>query len=980
MDGGQEGMKTFVERAAAELYARYGAGISQMNLVFPNKRARLFFNEALSRQIDAPLWQPSYISIDDLVRELSSLTLADNLRLVTELYKIYNEIHPEPFDKFYQWGVLLLADFDMVDKYLIDPRRLYTNIGDLKEIDAYFEKEGFDQHGMELAKQFWRTFNESKTESREQKNFIGIWQSLADIYRKFNERLCEIGIGYSGMIYRDVAERIKTADGAELFTGSNYCFLGFNALNECEKRLFAYMKDQAGALFVWDYDNYYLQAGGQEAGRFLRRNIASYGESIPIPSDNFVRPKTVEVISSPSDILQCKALYLELQDIYRRQGFVDKETAVVLTDENLLIPVLHSIPPEVDKINITMGYPLTGTVPYVLLERLLLLQERRKGSDFYHSDVQGILSHPYILEHGISLTTDINAEVASQGLLYVSAERFAHDKFLGLIFRPVSGIFELQDYLVGVLEKCSPENPAEDEELPRQQKERIEFLFVIISAILKLKSSIAQSGITLSSGVYSSLLRQMLRAQRIPYEGEPLGGLQIMGILETRNLDFENIIFLSMGDDTFPGNRGGSSYIPFNLRQAYGLPTIADHEAMYGYYFYRGIQRCSNLTMMYNSSSEDQRSGEPSRYIYQLDYESPHEVVRRNINLKIGRTEPAAINEPKTDAVLERLSGMAFSPSQVNRYVDCPLKFYFSEIQRLRPLDKIEEDITRLDVGNVLHKTLELIYRPLIGDPDPRPRLGEVLKDRRTQNDLIDQAFAEIIGARNSDESRAGRIDMVRDVILRLVERIVSFDASFASPFVVENCEIPVKETLKLEGMDVRMRGVIDRLDRIPDGAAPGVDLVRIVDYKSGQGDSPLFGEIESLFTDTDPREVASPGALKYRKHNSAALQTLIYGVLLTENCPGPGHHYLPRVSPALYITKSMNDPQFDPRLIRQDTSVRGGDKSVVAYMYDELVVEMKENLDKVFSEIFNPAVPFSQTPYVDEKCGYCDFRAICRR
>ena len=966
-------MKSFVEYAAAGLHARFGDTVSDLKIVFPNKRARLFFNEALSRQIASPLWQPSYISIDDLVKEASGLVLADNLRLVAELYKIYCEYHPEPFDKFYQWGLMLLADFDTVDKYMIDAGSLYSNISDLKEIEACF---GEQEEAAELVRDFWRTFDRARVVSEEQKTFLKIWQSLGEIYWRFNLALREQGIAYSGMIYRDVAERLAGAGGeAEIFGSGRFCFLGFNALNECEKRIFRYMKEHAGALFLWDYDDYYLRNSGQEAGRFLRRNIPAYGESIAIPSDNFAAPKSVEVVSSPSDIMQCKALYDELAGIYAEQGFVDKETAVVLTDENLLIPVLHSIPPEIDRINVTMGYPVTGTVPYMLLERLLQLQERCRDNGFYHSDVEGLLSHPYIAERKIPLAASILSDITSEGLIYVDRDRFAGNEFLRSVFRPAGQPAAMRQYLTEILEECSVAMEGTPDE-GREMRERREFLYIIITAILKLHSSVEQSSLSLTAAVYGSLLRQMLRGQRVPYEGEPLGGLQIMGILETRNIDFKNIIFLSVGDDTFPGNRSVSSYIPFNLRQAFGMPTIADHEAMYAYYFYRAVQRCGRLVMMYNSAAEGQRSGEPSRYIRQLEYESRHDVVTRSISLRIESSPPQAIVVTKDGGILARLAGASFSPSQLNRYIDCPLRFYFADVERISPVRKPDEGITRLDVGNLMHKALEMVYRPLVGAPDPRPRLQQIVSERKLFGGIVDAALAELLPAKASDENYAGQADMIKNIVLHMASRIVAFDAAQTAPFTVAASEAGIAVSMELGGRTVRLRGVIDRLDRLPNGR------VRIVDYKSGKSDEAVFGEPESLFTDNQ----ADGDTPVFRKHNSAVLQTLVYSLMLTDsrstvyaddeplNMDAPAG-----VVPALYVVPMMNRPDYDPRLRQVLKRDAGKEEFAVDPLDGDLAAAIGDNLAALFGEILDPAVEFAQTPFAD-KCKYCDFKTICRR
>lgn len=956
-------MKKFLDEVAAALYREYGTKVSDLHLVFPGKRARLFFNEALMQLSDGkPLWQPRYLSIDDMVRGLSDLEMGEHLRLVAELYAIYNEYHPEPFDRFYRWGEMLLSDFDTIDKYLIDARTLYTNVSDLKDVEAQFSVlfEGNDE-SLRLVLGFWKAFNRRMTQSVEQQQFLRIWQSLSAIYDRFKGRLRELGIAYAGMIYRDIAEQLETGSLDDRFGHQIYCFIGFNALSECEQRLFDYLKNHGNGRFYWDYDRYYFDSPDQEAGRFIRRNVARFGDEegplAELERDNFRRPKTVEVIATPSDVLQCKALYRELERIYSEQGFVDKETAIVLTDENLLLPVLHSIPEQISGLNVTMGYPLQLTMPYLLLERVLTLQKHQRDGAFAHKDVLDILQHPYIQDHYAAAAKALEQKITDWQSLWVPPAFFEDtEEGLARVFRFIpesERVKQLQDYLEEVLSGFGA--IASDR---ADAKERKEFLFTILEFILKLGNTIREGQIgNLSNGMYGSLLLQLLKQVRIPYEGEPLNGLQIMGILETRNLDFKNVILLSLTDDTFPGNLEGSSYVPFNLRQAFGLPTPQDHEAMYAYYFYRLIARCHRLVMLYSSSSDDQRTGEQSRYISQLEYESPHDVLRANVNLRVDYRPVEPITVPKTPQILDRLERMEFYPSKINRYIDCPLKFYFADLERLELPEEITAEATALDVGNTLHRTLELLYTPLLGMPDWQNRLTNLTEEEVRR--AAEEAMSDVMGIRGQQVQTSGRMLLHRNIVVQYARNILAYDAADKDRFVVHQLEQTAKVPFNFDNRSVILAGIADRIDARTDGT------LRVIDYKSG-GDDPGFLSIESLFTNEG---VTRDGEVKYEPHNSAVLQTLLYGLVFARERQT-------EVSPALYVARKMGNEEYSAYPVYRNEA-----KDIIRL--EKLGLEdesaLVAGLQNLFRNLFDVGIPFVQTEH-RLKCAFCDFRSICRR
>ena len=569
-------MKTFLHEVAEDLYARYGEGLSERAILFPSRRARLFFVDALTGIAGRPMWQPRWVTVDDLTTEISGLRTGDRVRLIPELYKIYSEYHAEPFDKFYFWGDMLLTDFDTIDKYRIDAAMLFRNISEIKEIEA--DISYLTPAQLQILR-FWSTLADETDLSEEKRRFLAIWKTLGPVYARFRERLSELGIAYNGMVQRAAADRIR-GEGYAFPEARQYVVAGFNALSECEKQLFRFLSTAAETDFYWDYDSYYKDRPEQEAGMFVRENVVQFPPRGDVSHDNMERPKELTAVAAVSNAVQCKHAAAILRELAAR-GPLDKRTAVVLTDENLLLPLLYALPPEIGKVNVTMGYPLRASLAYTFVERLVELQAHRRtkgaGCTFYHADAVGILAHPYVADSDARETRAMQDEIVRERRISVDAAWLGRNDLLRMIFSPAAAWRELSDWLLRVVAAVA-RTPYEGDD----RRQRVEFLAVISEEISKLRNSLDECDIELTTEVYTSLLRRHLQTVRIPYEGEPLEGVQVMGILETRNLDFENVVLLSMNDDNFPGNHmAQASFVPYNLRAAYGLPTPEHHEGVY---------------------------------------------------------------------------------------------------------------------------------------------------------------------------------------------------------------------------------------------------------------------------------------------------------------------------------------------------------------------------------------------------------------
>ncbi len=953
-------MRTFLGEVAEWLYGRYGEGVSSLSLLFSSRRARLFFADALRSIVGRPLWEPSYLTLDDLMLELSGLRCADRIRLLTELYKVYSRHHTEPFDKFYHWGEMLLSDFDMVDKYLVDASQLFRNISDLKELEA---DVGYLTPEQLRIINFWRSVGDDTPLSEQKRRFLEIWRSLGAVYTEFRASLREQGIAYSGMLAREAVERIGRGEAPEL-PERHYVVAGFNALSECERRLLVYLSANFKVDFFWDYDDYYTTSPQQEAGRFVRRNLQEMRPEDGVAHDNFRHVARLHAVAASSDVVQCKyaaQLLAQLAASKAKDGRpvpLDKETAVVLTDENLLLPLLYALPEDIGNMNVTMGYPLRNTLAYSLLERLLELQAHARTKDghtlFYHVDVDGLLAHPYIADL-CAAAQKLRDTIVRDRLISVPDTLLAATAAYARVFRAVQGWNGMMSYLREVIAMASETLYSGDD-----AKYRVEYLGVLGESLAKLHNMMHGCGMDFSVEVTRSLVRRHIQNERIPFKGEPLEGAQVMGILETRNLDFRNVVILSMTDDNFPGVRSAdSSFIPYALRFAYGLPTPEHHEAVYAYYFYRLLQRAENVWMVYSSHADEKSTGEPSRYIRQLEYESGHPIFKSDVGIEVNSPEEEPIAVIKDDAVMDSLMAFAdgrsaMSPTAFSRYVQCPLKFYFASVAKVRTDDELSDEVDNQMFGNIFHKAAELFYQGVVGEEHP----ARLLRHKIASGDVemavesaIRSEYFNIKEASVPTPELGGDLMVIRDIVTRyLRDNVAEYDILHDSFAVLSTerevlCEFPF--TVGGEELKLHFRGFSDRVDSLDNGT------IRVVDYKTGSAHLDFKG-VDMLFH----------GEAKERMSNF--INTLLYAMMLR-------HEYGRDAVPALYYVRKMNDAEYSPLLCDKSA---GGLTGAPYSVYEE---EFEKEVSATLSELFDRNVPFRQCE--DAKaCEHCDFAAICFR
>lgn len=945
-------MITFQQELAKRLLDTHDNDLSQLVVVFPSLRARVFFQDAISTIVDKPIWQPSWSTIDELMEKGSGLVRGERIRLISELFKIYSAHHPyETFDRFYFWGDMLISDFDMIDKYLIDADKLLRNIEDIKEIE---KDVSYLSERQQRILSFWSSIGPESTLTEQKEIFLKVWRSLPAIYKEYREQLLKLGIGYPGLIYRTTAERIQKGEDITL-PNKRFVLAGFNALSKSEEILFSHLsKSQHGAEFYWDYDNYYVANKEHEAGDFIRNNLVKFPSTATLSHNNFIEhKKQFNTTACVSNIAQVKHIPEILKTIPEEE--LDKRTAIVLTDESLLIPLLHSLPESIKSVNVTMGYPIKTTLAYTFVERLIALQSHSRTKDegvvFYHADVLGLLSHPYLVDICGDRCNEHRDTITSDRTIMVAGSIFNNDPVLCQIFScKTTDWSSLSQYILDAVS-----NILDNYDI--KNKEQIEYLRIVQSEISKTSLSISNCDIEPPTDVYISLLRRHLQTLTIPFEGEPIEGIQIMGILETRNLDFKNVIILSMTDANFPGDRTEQpSFIPYSLRFAYGMPTHEEHEAMYAYYFYRLIQRASRVEMLYCSRADDKSTGEHSRYIYQLEYESPYKIAKSSVGVDLGLDEPQSLSITKGEkemSILNRYltenSGYSLSPTALFRYIECPLKFYLATIADIKSTEELSDKIDALTFGNILHEAMQELYTPLKKKEHANEMIAN-LRDKAKIEEVVDKTIGELLdnNPNATKDEFSGDTLLVRDIIIKYIYKGVLHYDSNRDDFSIDDLEKPINYRYSISNdRMVNLYGRADRIDKI------NSNTLQIVDYKSGNTPHLEYTGISNLFNGKPEERISN------------IFQTLLYSMILSKDRGMD-------VQPTLYYASRMKSKEYSPLLV--DTSSQ---KPIE--LYSDVSTEFEKELSIVFEELFDPTIAFNQVEDANA-CTYCDYKTICKR
>ena len=957
-------METFLKQVAHDLYNKTEGNFTKVAIVFPNKRASLFFNEYLAQESDRPIWSPTYVSISELFRQSSDLSIADPIKLVCDLYKVFQKAtgSKETLDDFYFWGEMLIADFDDADKNMADTHALFSNLKDLNKLmDNYdFLEEG----QKEALSQFFHNFSINQVTELKQR-FISMWNVLGDIYTEYKALLESQSIAYEGMLYRQVIEQLDV----EALPYNKYIFVGFNVLNKVEHTLFKKLNEAGKAMFYWDYDTFYLNKTPHEAGEFIRRNLRDFPSELPASFfDNLNQPKEVTFIESPTENGQVRYLPQWIRENLTSQ---EKETAVVLCNEALLQPVLHALPDNVKHINITMGFPLSQTPAYSFVNALMELHTsgyNPNNGRYLFAEVISVLKHPYTRQLSPE-AEKLEQTLTRDNRFYPLPSELKQDNVLELLFTPRRNNLDLCSMLSEALKEVAViyQQQAASHSDAFDQLYR-ESLFKTYTLVNRFHTLIESKELNVQAGTFQRLLTRVMSSSSIPFHGEPAIGMQVMGVLETRNLDFRHLIMLSVNEGQLPKAGGDSSFIPYNLRKAFGMTTIDHKIAVYAYYFYRLMQRAEKVTLVYNTATDGINRGELSRFMLQFLIEWGYPVLRKQLEAAQSPQDSTPIIIEKTPDIMERMKSVfdirnnpkaLISPSALNCYLDCPLKFYYKYVALLSAPDEVTADIDSAKFGSIFHYAAEHIYKALTahGKLISKENLETLLKDEVRLQTYVDNGFKELFfNLPQNEQPEYNGIQLINSaVIVKYIQQLLRNDLRYA-PFTFVGSEQRIFENIEIctstGDIQSRIGGIIDRID------SKGESL-RIVDYKTG-GDADTPANVQSLF-------------IPDKKRSNYVFQTFLYASIVCKKLREKNDSRL--VAPALLYIHRAASENYSP--VIQMGEPRKPKEPVENFAQYE--GDFRENLKTLLEDIFNPDISFTQTE-IEDKCAYCDFRALCKK
>lgn len=890
-------MHTFLQLVADDLRKRTGGNFARTLVVFPGKRASLFLDEYLAKD-STPLWSPRYTTISEFFRLFCPLAPADPIETACRIHRLYSEVTkeqgetPDTLDRFYGWAERLLADFDDIDKALVDAQSLFVNIGDLQEIDS---KDFLSENQREVLRQFFKDFDIDH-QSHIRKRYLLLWRGMPEIYSCLQKELESEGLAYPGMLHRRAVENLENGSASLPPEVERVAIVGFNVLSAVERKLFKLLTKETETLFYWDYDTFYTGENGpietelNEAGYFMSQNLRDFPNALPKDAfSNLLQPKQIKFVSATSNNAQARFISPWLEKHLTADA---RQTAVVLCDENLLQPVLHALPQQVKSINITKGYPLAATDSYAVCMRQAEDLEKQ-GTDalqFVKKLQETVGKRDETKESVKNDTIDI-LEQEARFQIFTILERFAH---------------------------------------------------LVESGTLKV-----------TINTLRRLIKQVLRRQSVPFHGEPVEGLQIMGMLETRCLDFESVLILSADDNHLPRAEADNSFIPYFLRNAYGLNTRRHNAAVYAYYFHRLLARAKNVAAVWSTGgSEGTQGGEMSRFMTQLLIEAPElHIQQTTIQAQSAPTAHKPLSIPKPANIVEKLGSL--SPSALNEYLDCPAKFFFRRISNIKAWEEPTEGLAANHFGSIFHKAAELIYKYLSNNkqkPVFSTDISELLSNTSEIKQYIEDAFNIVKEDEKTLQGELKDYPVENEVLLRMIKDLLRSDEKLSRiELIIMEDKQDTSLVIKPNNVEhkITISGYIDRLDQITD--ASGNELVRVLDYKTGtQKSQEKFNTVDELFK-RDPKRARN------------IFQTFIYS-LTVENATE-----LP-LRPALHYTANAHKPDYDSYV------ELGKDK---LDNIRPLLDEFRVLLTGLVEEICDAEQPFVARPS-ETVCSHCHYKHIC--
>lgn len=951
-------MQTFLKLVAQHIHTHYKDNVEKLCIVLPSKRGAIFLKQHLAQTFAKTIWLPHILSAEELIAELSGLSVINDIDLICALYESYTSCYgndAEPFDSFVKWGHLILQDFNEIDRYLADPKQLYENLKDIKVI------ENWSLSAEEL--------------STYQKNYLRFMGSLGNVYRHFSELLLSRKQAYQGLAYREAVKNLEHSVFADQWHKLLFC--GFNALNDAEVRIFKRYIASGKAEVLWDADTYYLKDTHQEAGAFLRKNQEFFPQKeFNFVGNHFSEPKQIDVISVPKQTGQAMVVRQLIQNYIREEIPLDK-VAIVLANEKMLWPVLKLLPGEVKAVNITMEYPLRYTSPFSFFDLIIKIQTRRASNTsqtaLYYKDLIECLRQPFFnfyLQRKALLpkVNKVIEEIQTKNHAFISPAFLA--ELFGEAFehlKPVFAIWESAYKAAEAVQFIISESIAAIEQLDATMFTRLEleYLNVLQKSMNRVTAVMNQYPYFSSLVAFRQLFLQIVGAASVAFLGEPLRGLQIMGVLETRTLDFEHVIFVNVNEGVLPGGKTVNSFIPNDLKRAFGLPLYLEKDAIYAYHFLRLLQRAKHIHITYDSETDTFGKGEKSRFVTQLQMEMAkrcpqlkiEEYVATPQNFRTSELQKIEIdkNEETLAAIINKLTSTdayaGLSASALNTYKECSLRFYYRYGTHLKELQLLEESAEANTFGNVLHASLEQLYKPM---------LSKVISETFLQNQLklVDETVTQqFLTYFSKSDAALGKNVLQQEVLKAYVGKAIRNDAQQVKRLQHENTFLTLlgveknyqsSLAVEINGkiQTVIIKGTIDRLDKSGNN-------IRIIDYKTSvqQSDKFYFENLDTLFEDPE-----------YNKQ----FQLFLYTWLVFKNEKVQPE----QLQPAIIAFKQFTQK---PEFIKDKTT-----KQALAFSV-ELLHQFEIRLQQAIQTILDTSLPFSQT--ADKKrCEFCAYLQICQR
>lgn len=914
---------TFLDKIAQLLIEKYSNKLTNTIVVLPNKRAKIFLIEALKKQVSTNILAPEIISIEDFIQDIAGIRTVDPIELLFEFYEVYLSVtdksNQQSFELFANWAKTLLQDFNEIDRYLLDSTHVLSYLKDIEDIKKW---------GIEV---------ENKTTLLEK--YIDFWKLLPLYYQSLYAHLLQKGIGYQGLIYREAVENLNHFSNS--VSQKQFVFAGFNALNASEEKIIQHLIANDQAKIYWDADQTFLNDPYHDAALFLRRFKESWKHYKTNPFewivDDFSQTKNIQVIGTPKSIGQAKISGSIIEKIIE-QNPSDKldKVAVVLGEENLLVPLLYSLPSSVGALNITMGYSSKNNPAQILIAKLFKMHTNalsRKSSSYvlYYKDVLDILTHPLVEPY--AQTADLVNTINKNNYTFISHQKLIElnqnptDLFLLLFQKWESGSINVLQSVSQLLLtiKGNLSNDNEEEKITKA------FVFAIFKVINKLINYYSQHQHIDKIETLHAIYKQVIDLAEVSFEGEPLNGLQIMGVLESRVLDFDTVIVTSMNEGKFPAGKSQNSFIPYDVKRELGLPTFKEKDAIYTYHFYHLLQRAKNIYLLYNTESEGLDAGEKSRFITQLEVEKQpnHNLSHEIYNAVLPETAYKPMVIAKSAAVMERLKKIAeegFSPSALTSYIRNPIQFYFQKILRIREVEEVEENIALNTLGTIIHETLRVLYEPFIGKFISEKDIEDAFK-------LIDEeVLKQFKIVYKEGEIKKGRNLLAFEVAKRNVSNFLKVELeSIKAGDAVKIIALEKTFDRELKHPDlpfpVLIKGNVDRIEERNGN-------IRIVDYKTGKVEK---GNVS----------LKSWNGLTQEIKNDKIIQVLAYAFMYEEKAEGKP------IEAGIISFKNLKSGFLAFNLKEE--------KEVQQIINMEIMTNYLEQIVLLLQEILNPEIPFEE-------------------